>query len=135
MVGVVGQQLGYLQLRNYLDPRTFLHLISRSPNTETTSAAHHPGAPTGPQTPHPHVESTLESQDFGWVTGMEKQAESTRLRRRSGWIRNRQATDQTSLLPVTPVDIHFFRPLRRCDRRVAPVEPVRPGEVLCLYNP
>ena len=24
---------------------------------------------------HPHLEATLESQDFGWVTGMEKQAE------------------------------------------------------------
>ena len=34
MVGVVGQQLGYLKLHNYLDPHTFLHLISHSPNTE-----------------------------------------------------------------------------------------------------
>ena len=34
MVGVVGQQLGYLHLHNYLDPHAFLHLISRSPNTE-----------------------------------------------------------------------------------------------------
>ncbi|HNO36218.1 MAG TPA: hypothetical protein PKK30_17985, partial [Nitrospira sp.] len=76
MVGVVGQQLGYLQLRNYLDPRTFLHLISRSPNTEQlcrriTQAL----LPDRADAVHPHVESTLESQDFGWVTGMEKQAE------------------------------------------------------------
>ena len=33
MVGAVGQQLGFLQLDNYLDPRTFVHLVSRSPNT------------------------------------------------------------------------------------------------------
>ncbi|MCS6328734.1 MAG: 6-phosphofructokinase [Nitrospira sp.] len=76
MVGVVGQQLGYLQLRNYLDPRTFLHLISHSPNTEQlcrriTQAL----LPDRTDAVHPHVEATLESQDFGWVTGMEKQAE------------------------------------------------------------
>ena len=33
MVGVVGQQLDFLHLHNYLDPRTFSHLVSRSPNT------------------------------------------------------------------------------------------------------
>jgi 6-phosphofructokinase 1 len=76
MVGVVGQQLGYLQLRNYLDPRTFLHLISHSPNTEQlcrriTRAL----IPDRADAVHPHIEATLESQDFGWVTGMEKQAE------------------------------------------------------------
>ncbi|MDR4478518.1 MAG: 6-phosphofructokinase [Nitrospira sp.] len=76
MVGVVGQQLGYLQLRNYLDPRTFLHLISHSPNTEQlcrriTKAL----IPDRADAVHPHVEPTLESQDFGWATGMEKQAE------------------------------------------------------------
>lgn len=76
MVGVVGQQLGYLQLRNYLDPRTFLHLISHSPNTEQlcrriTKAL----LPDRADAVHPHIEPTLESQDFGWVTGMEKQAE------------------------------------------------------------
>lgn len=76
MVGVVGQQLGYLQLRNYLDPRTFLHLISHSPNTEQlcrriTQAL----LPDRTDAVHPHVEATLESQDFGWVTGMEKQAD------------------------------------------------------------
>ncbi len=76
MVGVVGQQLGYLHLRNYLEPRTFLHLISHSPNTEQlcrriTKALD----PDRADAVHPHIESTLESQDFGWVTGMEKQAE------------------------------------------------------------
>ena len=76
MVGVVGQQLGYLKLHNYLDPHTFLHLISHSPNTEQlcrriTRAL----MPDGADDIHPHYEETLESQDFGWVTGMEKQAE------------------------------------------------------------
>ncbi|MGZ8423053.1 MAG: hypothetical protein ACXWV7_08975, partial [Nitrospira sp.] len=76
MVGVVGQQLGYLKLHNYLDPHTFLHLISHSPNTEQlcrriTKAL----MPDGADAVHPHPEATRESQDFGWVTGMEKQAE------------------------------------------------------------
>ena len=76
MVGVVGQQLGYLHLHNYLDPRTFLHFISHSPNTEQlcrriTKAL----IPDTSDAVQPQVEPTLESQDFGWVTGMEKQAE------------------------------------------------------------
>ena len=78
MVGVVGQQLGYLHLHNYLDPHAFLHLISRSPNTEQLyrriTKALMPESP-GPARPHATTEPTLESQDFGWVTGMEKQAE------------------------------------------------------------
>ena len=79
MVGVVGQQLGYLHLHNYLDPRTFLHLISRSPNTEQLcrriTKALMPESPGAAETAQATIERTLESQDFGWVTGMEKQAE------------------------------------------------------------
>ena len=33
MLGVVGQQLDFLHVHNYLDPRTFVHLVSQSPNT------------------------------------------------------------------------------------------------------
>jgi len=79
MVGVVGQQLGYLHLHNYLDPHAFLHLISRSPNTEQLyrriTKALLPESPAPAQTAQATPELTLESQDFGWVTGMEKQAE------------------------------------------------------------
>ena len=79
MVGVVGQQLGYLHLHNYLDPHAFLHLISRSPNTEQLyrriTKALLPESPAFAQTGQATTELTLESQDFGWVTGMEKQAE------------------------------------------------------------
>lgn len=78
MVGVVGQQLGYLHLHNYLDPGSFTHLISRSPNTEQlcrriTQALLPEKADTACL--RPGVEIALESQDFGWVTGLEKQAE------------------------------------------------------------
>lgn len=76
MLGVVGQQLDFLQLPNYLDPRGFVHLVSPSPNTtqlfERVVSALIPG---GAETPTPVVETALESQDFGWVTGIEKQVE------------------------------------------------------------
>lgn len=75
MIGVVGQQLDFLHLTNYLDPRTFLHCITRSPNTrqlyERVSAALLQGVSTS----EPIVESALESSDFGWVTGLEKSLE------------------------------------------------------------
>src|SRR5499427_5146421 len=77
MVGVVGQQLDFLHLSNYLDPRSFLHFISRSPNTrqlfDRVIAALIPDSVTRPE---PLLESALESSDFGWVTGMEKTAEA-----------------------------------------------------------
>ena len=79
MIGVVGQQLGYLHLHNYLDPCSFAHLTSRSPNTEQLcsriTAALLPDKAGEPTSARPKVEVALESQDFGWVTGMEKQAE------------------------------------------------------------
>ncbi|MBA2485270.1 MAG: hypothetical protein H0V35_04090, partial [Nitrospira sp.] len=76
MVGVVGQQLGYLHLHNYLDPRTFQHLISHSPNTEQLCRRiANALMPERTDSIQPAVEATLESQDFGWVTGVEKQAE------------------------------------------------------------
>jgi 6-phosphofructokinase 1 len=75
MVGVVGQQLDFLHLHNYLDPRSFLHCISRSPNTrelfERVSAALGAGTPVAPA-----LEPALESSDFGWVTGVEKSVEA-----------------------------------------------------------
>jgi 6-phosphofructokinase 1 len=79
MIGVVGQQLDFLHLPNYLDPRTCLHFISRSPNTrqlwERVTAALLQASPQR-VAPQAAEEPTLESQDFGWVTGMEKKAEA-----------------------------------------------------------
>lgn len=80
MVGVVGQQLDYLRLHNYLDPTRFLHRISTSPNTEQLCGrivrALMPKRDETAPPPQPMTEPTLESQDFGWATGMEKQAEA-----------------------------------------------------------
>ncbi|TKB77990.1 MAG: hypothetical protein E8D45_04965 [Nitrospira sp.] len=77
MVGVVGQQLDFLHLSNYLDPRTFLHFVSRSPNTthlfQRVVAALTPDRSSHPD---PSFEPALESSDFGWVTGVEKTVEA-----------------------------------------------------------
>ncbi|MDQ6733072.1 MAG: 6-phosphofructokinase, partial [Nitrospirota bacterium] len=77
MVGVIGQQLDFLHLHNYLDPRTFVHCISRSPNTrelcERVRAALGAADATSAE---PVCEPALESSDFGWVTGVEKDVEA-----------------------------------------------------------
>ncbi|MDK2743664.1 MAG: 6-phosphofructokinase [Nitrospira sp. BO4] len=77
IIGVVGKQLDYLQVHNYLDPRTFIHLVSRSPNT--TQLYHRVVAalaPGGSESSAPQQANALESQDFGWVTGIEKSVEA-----------------------------------------------------------
>ena len=80
MVGVVGQQLDFLRLSNYLDPRTFLHFISRSPNTRQLYERVVAALVTGPRTPpEPVWEAALESSDFGWLTGVAKNVESEEL--------------------------------------------------------
>lgn len=75
MVGVVGQQLDFLHLSNYLAPRAFLHCISHSPNTrqlfQRVVAALVPGSSA-----EPVYEPALESSDFGWITGVEKSIEA-----------------------------------------------------------
>lgn len=75
MVGVVGHQLDFLHLSNYLAPSTFRHCISHSPNTrqlfQRVVAALMPGTPV-----EPTYEPALESSDFGWVTGVEKASEA-----------------------------------------------------------
>jgi 6-phosphofructokinase 1 len=85
MLGVVGQQLDYLQLHNYLNPRAFVHVVSRSPNTtqlyERVSAALLAGR--GQALP-PTKAGALESQDFGWATGVEKSLEADEAARMFG---------------------------------------------------
>ncbi|MEW6682835.1 MAG: 6-phosphofructokinase [Nitrospirota bacterium] len=74
MLGVVGRQLDFLRLPNYLDPATFVHYVSSSPNT--TQLFERVRAVLGPQTKDvASVDASLESQDFGWATGVEKAVE------------------------------------------------------------
>ena len=70
MLGVVGQQLDFLQVPNYLDPRGFVHLVSPSPNTsqlfERVAAALLPGdaAHPGPsRTAHSNPRISAGSPD------------------------------------------------------------------------
>jgi 6-phosphofructokinase 1 len=77
MVGVVGQQLDFLHLHNYLDPRTFIHCISRSPNTrELFERVRAALCAADAKSAEPVCEPALESSDFGWVTGVEKDVEA-----------------------------------------------------------
>lgn len=77
MLGIVGQQLDFLQVSNYLNPRAFLHFVSHSPNTrqlfERVIAALVPDPSARPEPVH---DLALESSDFGWGTGLEKTVEA-----------------------------------------------------------
>ncbi|MFZ5876280.1 MAG: 6-phosphofructokinase [Nitrospirota bacterium] len=74
MLGVIGRQLDFLSVPNYLDPKTFSHYVSSSPNT--TQLYEHVAAALGVDAARPpSVSAALESQDFGWATGCEKAVE------------------------------------------------------------
>jgi 6-phosphofructokinase 1 len=75
-LGLVGKQLDFLHLHNYLDPKSFVHMVSHSPNTrqlfERVVSILSPDTAKATQ---PVIEGALESQDFGWATGIEKTVE------------------------------------------------------------
>lgn len=76
MLGVVGHQLEFFNLPNYLDPKKFEHRISKSPNTKQLFKRIIKSiVPNGHSKIKPDFDSTLESQDFGWVTGVDKKFE------------------------------------------------------------
>jgi 6-phosphofructokinase 1 len=85
MIGVVGQQLDFLHLTNYLDARRFLHFISHSPNTrqlyERVVLALGPHSEAHEE---PTFERSLESSDFGWITGVAKTEEAEALAKAFG---------------------------------------------------
>jgi len=75
-VGLVGKQLDFLQLHNYLDPQSFGHMVSRSPNTrQLFDRVVSILSPETAQETQPIIHSALESQDFGWATGIDKTVE------------------------------------------------------------
>jgi 6-phosphofructokinase 1 len=85
MLGLVERQLDFLKIPNYLDPRRFAHRISRSPNTrelfERVVAALCPDASSSAQAA---IDPALESQDYGWATGVEKSTEADEAARAFG---------------------------------------------------
>ena len=75
-VGLVGKQLDFLQLHNYLDPQSFEHLVSKSPNTrQLFNRVLAILSPETAQKTEPVIQQAIESQDFGWATGIEKTVE------------------------------------------------------------
>ncbi|KPK22329.1 MAG: hypothetical protein AMK69_20095 [Nitrospira bacterium SG8_3] len=75
-LGLVGKQLDFLHLHNYLDSDSFVHMVSNSPNTrQLFERVVSILAPETAQSTQATFESALESQDFGWATGIEKTAE------------------------------------------------------------
>jgi 6-phosphofructokinase 1 len=75
-VGLVGKQLDFLQLHNYLDASSFVHMVSNSPNTRQLFERVVPILdPEATTTKEPIIEEALESQDFGWATGIDKSVE------------------------------------------------------------
>ncbi len=76
MLGIVGQQLEFLDVPNFLDPKRFKHKISSSPNTKQLYN-HIIKSILDKDTKRkkPQFADALESQDFGWVTGVEKKFE------------------------------------------------------------
>jgi 6-phosphofructokinase 1 len=74
MLGVVGRQLDFLRVPNYLDPGAFSHYVSSSPNTTQVFERVAAALGTRPDSA-PRVDPALESQDFGWATGLEKAVE------------------------------------------------------------
>jgi len=135
MVGVVAQQLDFLHLSNYLDPRTFLHFISRSPNTR--QLFHHVISALVPESvtpPEPLLEAALESSDFGWVTGMEKTMEAEEAAKAFGVdikIAKRLLKDPLYCYPggnsFFDLYVDVIDGLHRVGRS-------HPGKVACLYT-
>ncbi|MBI3609041.1 MAG: 6-phosphofructokinase [Nitrospirae bacterium] len=84
MVGVVGRQLDLLRLPNYLDPGTFAHYVSHSPNTTQLFGRVAAALSPGSGLPTPVADAAMESQDFGWATGIEKTVEAEEAARAFG---------------------------------------------------
>lgn len=75
-LGLVGKQLDFLELHNYLDPQSFIHMVSASPNTrQLFERVVTILSPDTANTTVPVIEWALESQDFGWATGIDKTVE------------------------------------------------------------
>ncbi len=135
MVGVVGQQLDYLRLHNYLDPRTFLHLTSSTPNTKQLCdrivAALLPG---GSEHPPVEIEPALESQDFGWATGLDKQTEVEEAARAFGVDGNTAKRLLKHPFYSYPGGHSFFDLYLDVIDGLHALGRSRPGAVLCLYT-
>ncbi len=134
-VGLVGKQLDFLQLHNYLDASLFAHLVSSSPNTrqlfERVVAILDPKSGT---TKEPIIEKALESQDFGWATGIEKTEEIEEAAKAFG-VDNKTAQRLIKHpLYSYPGGHSFFELYVELVDRFHQLGQGHLGQVLCLYT-
>ena len=134
-VGLVGKQLDFLQLHNYLDPQSFGHMVSRSPNTG--QLFERVVAILSPETAHetqPIIQRALESQDFGWATGIDKAVEVEEAAKAFGVEAKTAKRLIKHPLYSYPGGHSFFELYVEVVDGFHRLGESHPGKVLCLYT-
>ncbi|MCC6139194.1 MAG: 6-phosphofructokinase [Nitrospira sp.] len=135
MVGVVGQQLDFLHLSNYLEPSRFLHFITRSPNTRQLFERVGAALVKDPAVPMEAAYApALESSDFGWITGVEKTAEAQELAKAFGVEVSVAKRLIKNPLYCYPGGNSFFDLYVDVIDGLHRMGDAHPGEVACLYT-
>jgi 6-phosphofructokinase 1 len=134
MIGVVGQQLDFLHLANYLDPRTFLHCITHSPNTKQLYDRVSATLLQGTSASQPIFEPALESSDFGWMTGMEKSVEVEEAARAFGVETSTAKRLMKDPLYCYPDGNSFFDLYVKVIDGLHRLGSAQKGRVACLYT-
>ncbi len=134
-LGLVGQQLDFLHLHNYLDSDSFIHMVSNSPNTrqlfeQVVSIL----APETAKTTQPITEWALESQDFGWATGIEKSVENEEAAKTFGVDAITAKRLITHPLYSYPGGHSFFELYVELVDGFHQLGQTHQGKVLCLYT-
>jgi len=134
-LGLVGQQLDFLNLHNYLDSNSFVHMVSQSPNTrqlfeQVVSIL----APETAKTTQPTREWALESQDFGWATGIEKSLELEEAAKAFGVDTNTAQRLIKHPLYSYPGGHSFFELYVELVDGFHQLGQTHQGNVLCLYT-
>ncbi len=134
-LGLVGKQLDFLHLNNYLDPETFVHMISTSPNTrQLFERVVSILAPETAKPPQPVCEFALESQDFGWATGIEKTVEIEEAAKAFGVEAKIAKALIKHPLYSYPGGHSFFELYVELVDRFHHLGQAHQGQVLCLYT-
>ncbi|MDX1410940.1 MAG: 6-phosphofructokinase [Nitrospirales bacterium] len=134
-VGLVGKQLDFLQLHNYLDPQSFGHMVSRSPNTrQLFDRVVSILCPETAEETQPIIHSALESQDFGWATGIDKAVEVEEAARAFGVETKVAKRLIKHPLYSYPGGHSFFELYVEVVDGFHQLGESHPGKVLCLYT-
>ncbi len=135
MLGIVGQQLDFLEVPNFLDPKKFKHKISSSPNTKQLYD-HIVKSILGKEAEKekPQFAEALESQDFGWVTGVEKKYELSEAARIFGCDEKTAKELIKNPLYCYPGGQSFFDLYVEVTGGFRKLALSNKGKVLCLYT-